>query len=238
MGHHKYSDEEFLAALRQSVSMRNLINLLEMCVSSWNYKNFYKRIQHLRASTDHWKGQTREDCLGNLHSTTSRSLDQILIENSPVTGAVLRRNILKSKILEYKCAICGIDEWNGKNLSLQIDHKNGCRTDDRIENLQWLCPNCHTQTETWGTKRRRNRCVDCNAPLSHKKSSRCRVCAGIAFQKTKIEWPSNDQLLLMVENSSFVRVAQQLGVSDNAIRKRLKKRLGWYPNRKNRKFND
>lgn len=52
-----------------------------------------------------------------------------------------------------KCLECGIPtEWNGKSLRFQIDHKSGVRTDNSRENVQLLCPNCHTQTPNWGVK--------------------------------------------------------------------------------------
>ena len=56
------------------------------------------------------------------------------------------------RFTEYKCSCCGISEWNGKSLSLQIDHIDGVNTNNVVENLRYLCPNCHTQTETWGVK--------------------------------------------------------------------------------------
>jgi hypothetical protein len=56
------------------------------------------------------------------------------------------------RFVEYKCSCCGINEWNGKPLTLQVDHINGDNTLHRKENLRWICPNCHTQTDTWGVK--------------------------------------------------------------------------------------
>jgi hypothetical protein len=61
----------------------------------------------------------------------------------------LKHRLIKEKLIEYKCVSCKISEWNNKPITLQLDHINGDCSDHRRENLQLLCPNCHSQTETW-----------------------------------------------------------------------------------------
>jgi chromosome segregation ATPase len=58
----------------------------------------------------------------------------------------------KEEILKYECKICNISSWNENPISLQLDHINGVKNDNRLENLRFLCPNCHSQTNTWGSK--------------------------------------------------------------------------------------
>lgn len=63
----------------------------------------------------------------------------------------LRKTILRGGLMPYKCAICKRGpEWMNQPLTLQLDHINGDCEDDKLENLRFLCPNCHTQTPTWG----------------------------------------------------------------------------------------
>jgi len=91
--------------------------------------------------------------VGKSHGTSKTekySLEQILIKNSTYSNMTrLKERVLKAGLLKYKCYECGIVEWNNKPLVLQLDHINGDNRDNRIENLRLLCPNCHSQTETF-----------------------------------------------------------------------------------------
>lgn len=73
-----------------------------------------------------------------------------------VATASLRRCILRENLLEYKCAICGLSSWNDKDLSLNLDHIDGDRSNNKFENLRWLCPNCDSQQKTYRGKNKRD----------------------------------------------------------------------------------
>jgi hypothetical protein len=81
----------------------------------------------------------------------SRTLRRVFTKGSRrIAGTYLRSLILAENLLPYECSECGCGpEWRGKELILQLDHRNGDPTDNRLENLRFLCPNCHSQTETW-----------------------------------------------------------------------------------------
>ena len=77
----------------------------------------------------------------------------IFVENSPVSNTVLAK-YYRRLVPAKECSECGIGTvWNGKPLTLHIDHINGHGTDWRLANCRYLCPNCHYQTDTHGTKR-------------------------------------------------------------------------------------
>lgn len=89
----------------------------------------------------------------NLDPHSKKPLTEILVKDSNYNTSHLKKRILNEGLLVNRCAICKMGpEWNKKPLSLHMDHVNGDWKDSRIENLRLLCPNCHSQTKTYGGK--------------------------------------------------------------------------------------
>jgi hypothetical protein len=77
-------------------------------------------------------------------------LEEILVENSTYLNTnTLRKRLIKCEIFEKKCYCCNCITWLDKPIPLELEHKNGDRTDNRIDNLTLLCPNCHAFTPTY-----------------------------------------------------------------------------------------
>jgi 5-methylcytosine-specific restriction endonuclease McrA len=93
----------------------------------------------------------------------ARALPIPMLLSTTKSRAAVRRRLLSEGLLLNECSICGLQEWLGQPIAMHIDHINGVRDDHRLENLRMLCPNCHSQTPTYGgrnVKRRPSRLQD------------------------------------------------------------------------------
>ena len=151
-------------------------------------------------------------------------IEEILVENSSYQSAKLKKRLIEEGLKEERCELCGIgNEWNGRPLTLQLHHINGNHTDNRIENIQILCPNCHSQTENYRGKKHKqhNHCADCGAEIALD-STWCPKCAAKhnrACKVDKADRPNKDELLKLIMTKPFTEIGRMYGVTDNAIRK-------------------
>lgn len=145
------TDEQFVNLIKNSANIAEVLFKLGYTVkgNSWGYSQVKQRMTDLNLSSTNFKGK-------NAYYETNKereiSPDKLFRINCKHTRTVLRRNIIRNNLLPYKCAICGISKWNNKTLSLELDHINGMNNDNRLENLRFLCPNCHSQTTTYGSR--------------------------------------------------------------------------------------
>lgn len=142
----------------------------------------------------------------------------------------LRRALLEIGV-PLQCAECNLPPvWNGKPFTMTIDHIDGNRLDNRRENLRFLCPICHSQTETFGNRSPHTKCACGNRKT--RSSVQCRSCdhhnrrsdAFISKSLLKGNWPPDEVLSLLVWEKPLIVLGPQLGVAGNAVKKRCKKR--------------
>ena len=138
----KYSDDEFIKIVQQSFSYKEcLFNLGYHSNSGASTNRLKQKIQQLNIDVSHFTSKI----------PMVRSEENIFIENSTASQKTLRDWYKKGNYVLYVCSICGQEPiWQGKQLTLILDHKNGINNDDRLENLRWVCPNCNQQLPTTG----------------------------------------------------------------------------------------
>lgn len=159
------------------------------------------------------------------HMRSKKELKDILVENSIYPSGKLLKRLFEERIKEQKCECCGISKWQNKPITLQLHHINGNHYDNRLSNLKVLCPNCHSQTDNWGSKKEKKYCPDCGKEIS-RNSTYCRSCAPkhkVANSENKSKRPSKEILLEEIKDNSFVELGKKYGVTEASVRKWCKK---------------
>lgn len=213
----KYSKKELEAIVKSSSSIREVVRKLGYStVGGSNSITVKNRIEKYDIDISHFSPV----------NGVERKEENVFIENSTATQATLRRWYLKGEYTEYKCSICGQEpEWQGKSLTLILDHINGCNNDDRLENLRWVCPNCNQQLETTGYKKMRTKnklgkkyyCIDCGKEIT-REAMRCLECSAKARRISSKEI-TREELKSLIRTQSFVKIGETYGISDNGVRK-------------------
>lgn len=147
-------------------------------------KKFRQRCKELEIDLSHFS-LSKTICASKANHL---STEEILVKNSPYKGSSIRlkNRLISEGILEYKCSKCGnTGEWLGSPLALQLHHKDGDNTNNEKENLDILCPNCHSQTDNFSGKKHKKekkKCEICGKELS---SNRHKICGNCLIEKLR-----------------------------------------------------
>ena len=138
----KETKEDLSKAIKETLSMQAAARQLGM-----SYTVFRRLAQHygLFIPNPAGKGRTKPKKF-----KTEEDVFKVFDYNVARSG--IKSWLLQGR--EYRCEECGLSSWNNKHLVLELEHVNGNRRDNRKENLRILCPNCHSQTETFRNKKR------------------------------------------------------------------------------------
>jgi hypothetical protein len=184
----RYTDKQLVEAVKTSYSISQVLKKIGLKEAGGSRQAIKLKIEKMHIECSHFTGQ--HHAKGSTHNRNKKiPLEKILVKNSKYARCDLKKRLFKKKIFENKCYNCGLTEWLEKPISCQLEHKNGNSTDNRLENLTLLCPNCHSQTDTFAGKNKKNKnkrkkrcCKICNTEITQKsQSGLCSPC----FNKTR-----------------------------------------------------
>lgn len=147
-----WTEEEFVVAVRTSTSWAGVLRKLNRKIGGGTLHALKQLAEQLKLDTSHMSGQGWAKGVKARERwwETKKPLSEILVINSTYTSTNhLRKRLIEEGIKEHRCECCGYTEWLGRPIPIQLEHVNGNRTDNRLENLKILCPNCHAQTPTY-----------------------------------------------------------------------------------------
>lgn len=153
MSVYKNTDDDFREAAKRATNKAEMARLLGRRLCGGAYWTIDRKIKELNIDTSHFTGKPEPKLY--YQPNPKKNITYYLVKRDPnkpyLNGGFLKRRLIEDGVKEHRCEICGLSEWNGQKIPLQVHHVNGDRSDNRLENLQLLCPNCHMQTDNWGS---------------------------------------------------------------------------------------
>jgi hypothetical protein len=138
--YNKYTNKDIVTAIAEVKSMSGLLKKLGLKPAGGNFANMKAKLQYLQLSCSHWTGQA-----WNKNQQLKDWKDYKKVE------------CLKLHLINLRgraCEICKLTHWQNVLISLEVHHKDGDRTHNELDNLQLLCPNCHSYTDHYRNRKR------------------------------------------------------------------------------------
>lgn len=146
----KYTDQQFVDAVRQSPSIRQTLHLLGLKEAGGNYRSCQNRIKSMKLDTSHFEGG-RSWSKGRKFGH-KRKLEVYLNNEMFIQSHDLRLRLLSEGYFKPQCSMCNLSIWLDNPISLELDHIDGDHKNNNLKNLRLLCPNCHATTDTYRGK--------------------------------------------------------------------------------------
>ena len=221
----KYNKKTFTNIVLNSNNLTDVAKNLNLKPFCGNRNTIKKYINLYDIDISHFKINN-----SNRRIRKKRDLIEILVVDSIFNTTNLKHRLYDEGLKERICEKCGQDEiWNNEKISLILDHINGINTDNRLENLRIVCPNCNATLPTHGGKNKNNskylEAIDNNVMKNYcscgkiidKKAVKCKNCD--MYKQRKVKRPEYSILVKEIKELGYLGTGRKYGVSDNAIRK-------------------
>ena len=218
MAKYEWNKEDIERAVKTSTSYSEVLRKLGVNVQGNNSATLKRKIKEYGIDITHFTFHT------NSYPSRKKDISEYLVSGSTIHTFKLKEKLLQYGLKLNKCEICGCESWLGKPINCQLHHINGDNRDNRLENLQILCPNCHSQTDNYCGQANKHKeeekyfCEVCGREIKGKTSKYCPSCAARLRKKLTV---SKEEFINVLKECDGVRLraAKELGVSETAIRK-------------------
>ena len=209
-----YQPDQLQEMLNTSESYSDVLRKMDLFPTSANIvqiENYIEKCGLDISQLDINRKQMFSHLHNRLRTEKTYPIEEIFDGNHPeYPTSHLCKRLIKEGYKENKCEICGISEWMNKPISLQLHHKDDNHFNHQLENLQILCPNCHSQTDSFAGRNSKRPLV--------KLSEMTGITKKIP-KEVKLPPVQRDDLKHKIRNTSFLQIGREFGVTDNTIRK-------------------
>lgn len=144
---------EIKQVIANCYSIRAVLQAMNIVPAGGNYRTFQLFVQRHNIDTSHFTGQAHNKNTKGTDRWRGRTTTLEQMTSNPLTQSFkLKNRLIRDNVFDKRCTSCNLEMWLDNPIPLELDHINGDSSDNRLDNLRLLCPNCHALTPTYRGK--------------------------------------------------------------------------------------